>query len=406
MAAALSERFIQDAVARRLNDDHYRRRSAYVSTEVYTRLKRADVLLAFRRARKRPYVVVVEAKSRNTIHQLKLKPDAARAAWAGRILSMLLILGLMTILGYQWYFHALNTLLLLLLFSLGSVLATYSVTALRLRLTRSIPAIRQLAQYPANESWIAVGEDTFVSPADLRTLRRQCRKQGVGLIVVDARGRLSLHLLPRPRHVFNDYLNRYGKRDDIIEEIDRRPKYGPTPAERRLNRRRFLTIFLMLAFVGSLILLVYDDRHGAVVPDPFADLRARSPASPGIVDSEGNQTDPAPFGTDPAPAAPPADCPEVGLNETVYLVVDGVLEPTEARQRVRRLAAAGIRGHELLDAACLSEATGTNLLAVYTGTRYYSPEAAGAAATNYEALLNRLGIRSEAVRTMMIRPQR
>ena len=90
----LTERFIQNTVAERLNKEYYRRKSAYVATEVYTRLNRADVFIAFMRARNRPYVVVIEAKSRTTIHQLKLKEAPHRVRWAGRIFTIVLIVGL------------------------------------------------------------------------------------------------------------------------------------------------------------------------------------------------------------------------------------------------------------------------------------------------------------------------
>ena len=400
----MTERFIQQAVADRLNDRHYRRRSAYVSTEVYTRLKRADVLLAFRRARNRPYVVVVEAKSRNTIHQLRLRADPGRARWTGRLLSALLIAGLTAVLGYQWYFTTINTLVLLGLFVAGAVAITAAVTALNLRFARSIHAIEQLGRYPANESWIAVGEDTFVRPEDYRSLLQQCRKNGVGLIVVDRRGRLSLRRWPRPRHVFNDYLHRYGRRDEITAHIDRDPAYGATPAERRQNRRRFLNIGLLLTVVGLLVLLVYEDSYGPVVPDPFADPRFRSPA--GIRIGEGAVE--APHGppeqrTTPAPAP---DCPAVARNATVYVVVDALLSPSEADRRLARLHAAGLRGHARLPVGCLRERLGAGREAIYTGTTYPTLPLAQAAEENYQRLLERQGVPVLHARIMLLAPPR
>lgn len=397
MAKPLSERFVQQSVAERLNAKYYRRKSAYVSTEVYTRLKRADVLLAFMRARGRPYVVVVEAKSRTTIHQLKLKNNRKKADWAGRILSLLLIAGLTAVLGYQWYFNATNTLLLLVVFLLGSLGISATISRLRLSFAQSISAIEQLGRYPANESWIAVGDDTFVNDEELQTLDEQCRKNGVGLIIVNGKGRLRLRVIPRPRHVFNDYLSRYGRRDSILQQIDQRPDYGPTPPERKLNRRRFGNIALLLGVTGILILLVYENRYGAVVPDPFASPRGVVIGTDAVGLPEGPGGDlpgkpaPARAATSSRHESGTAPCPEITRNERAFVVVDAVLEVNEAAARQAELAAAGIRGHQLMAPECLNGPLGKGVV-IYTGRIYPSLQSAEAAAKAYRRIVRQLGV--------------
>jgi hypothetical protein len=144
-----TERFIQEAVADQLNKKYYRRKPAFVSTEVYTSLKRADVMIAFMRARNRPYVVVVEAKSRTTIHQLKLREKDSRVRLIAQLVTLTLIVGLSALLGYQWYFNALNTLLLIGVFVVGSLLISTLIRWLELSIASSISAIEQLGRYPA-----------------------------------------------------------------------------------------------------------------------------------------------------------------------------------------------------------------------------------------------------------------
>ena len=367
MGSPLRERFIQHAVAERLNRQYYRRRSSYVNTEVYTRLRRADVLLAFMRTPGRPYVVVVEAKSRSTIHQLRLRTNARSARWTGRVISLLLIVGLLLFVGYEWYFNAWNTLLLLALFVVGSAAVTGLVTRFQLRFTQRIAAIEQLGRYPANESWIAVGSDTFVQQQEERELHHQCRKCGVGLIVVNPAGKLALRVKPRPRHAFNDYLSRYGKRSDILSQIEQNPNYGPTPPERRQNRRRFFHIALLLSLTGVLILLGYERTYGPVVPDPFADPRYRSPEV--VIGSPSGTVGGEVFGPTVAPAAPPPEC-TVGLKGR-FVVVDALLPREEANRRLSVLRAAGLRGHELMRAGCLGEAGGCSRYIPERATRIW-----------------------------------
>ena len=265
----LPERFIQEAVAARLNKKYYRRRPAYMATEAYTKLKRADVLLAFMRARGRPYVVVVEAKSRTTIHQLKLKEDKGKLWWTGRIVTLLLLVALCATLGYQWYFNAINALLLLTIFVFGSVLITAFVRWLEINALKSVGVIEQLGRYPANEQWIAIGDDTFVNPEEYRVLLRQCRKNRIGLIVVKSSGRLRIKAEPAPKHTFNNYLDRYDKERQVLAAIESNPDYGPTPSERKKRRRQILNILLMLGLMIALSLIVYDTNVAPVVPDPF-----------------------------------------------------------------------------------------------------------------------------------------
>ena len=432
----LTERFIQNTVAERLNKEYYRRKPAYVNTEVYTQLKRADVFIAFMRARKRPYVIVVEAKSRTTIHQLKLKEEPRRIRWAGRAVAIALIVGLSATLGYQWYFNAMNTLLLLAVFVLGSSLISSLIRRLELVSLGSISAIEQLGRYPANEKWIAVGEDTFARPEEYEVLKRQCSKNGLGLLVVTEKGKMRRILIPEPRHAFNDYLSDYGKRKSILAQINKRPDYGPTPPERAKQRRQVLNGAVLLAVVGLLALLGYEDQVRPIVPDPFAnsyptgapesppgervpikdeDLRQRKEA--GISSKEQGDTAGAGVSEDAVAgggaagaveveqqAATGPDCLSLVIDRQSFIVVDAILNAKKAKARLAELSAAGIPGMQCIGTDCLNSWPAPGRETLYTGILYPNRKTAAAAARAYNDLLKSKGMDATYGKAVKVRP--
>ena len=401
MGKHLSERAIQQAVAEQLNKKYYRRRTAYVSTEAYTKLKRADVILAFMRAPNRPYVVVVEAKSRTTVRQLRLRSQqSGRGWWLLRVGPPVVFSALLGVLAYR---YAWEPILFLFLLAGGNAALVLLLNALSLRLLRSIPAIEQLGRYPANESWIAVGTDTFLHAKNLAVLRKHCRKNGVGLIQVDPRGGLTFPEIPRPRHTFNDYLSRYGRRSEMLATIAHQPQYGPTPPERRQNRRRMAGI---VALVGITFLLIYwgyrADEPGPSAQEPVAREEYATPEEitlePGPVELP---TATAPDPRSPAPPAP--DCPPAERNQPVFYVVDAYLSPEEAEVRLAQLRAAGFRGHERIPAACFADGDTTGW-AITTGERFLNPDAALQARDRYAALLEQMSAGIARPRVSSLRP--
>ncbi|WP_020570669.1 hypothetical protein [Neolewinella persica] len=432
----LTERFIQNTVAERLNKEYYRRKPAYVNTEVYTQLKRADVFIAFMRARKRPYVIVVEAKSRTTIHQLKLKEEPQRIRWAGRGVAIALIVGLSAALGYQWYFNAMNTLLLLAVFVLGSSLISSMIRRLELSSLGSISAIEQLSRYPANEKWIAVGEDTFVRPEEYEVLKRQCRKSGLGLLVVTTKGKMRRILIPEPRHAFNNYLSDYGKRKPILAHINKRPDYGPTPPERAKQRRQVLNGAVLLSIVGLLALLTYEDRVRPVVPDPFADSypvdtpmlssdervpvkgedllqrqganifpkEQAAPTSGEVGSDDTSEGGVAGAGEVERQGATGQDCSALVIDRRSFIVVDAILNPEKAKARLAELSAAGIPGMQRIATDCLNSWPAPGRETLYTGTVYPDRPAAAAAARAYNELLKAKGMDAAYGKAVKVRP--
>ncbi|MCB0706849.1 MAG: hypothetical protein KDC34_16145 [Saprospiraceae bacterium] len=68
-----------------------------------------------------------------------------------------------------------------------------------------IYAIEQFKQYHANEQWISIGDDVFVKPDSkyLRELKRQCVKNGVGLIKIQPDEHAILIITPARKEVFS-----------------------------------------------------------------------------------------------------------------------------------------------------------------------------------------------------------
>ena len=411
----LTERFIQNSVAERLNKEYYRRKPAWVTTEEYTKLKRADIFLAFMRARNRPYVVVVEAKSRTTIHQLKLKEAPRQTRWAGRAAAVALIVGLSAALGYQWYFNAVNTLLLLGLFVLGSSLISAALSKLSLSVLGSISAIEQLGRYPANEKWIAVGEDTFVRPKEYETLVSQCEKNGLGLIVVDKRGRIKRKLIPEPRHTFNNYLGSYSKQAKIMAAIDKRADYGPTPPERAKQRRQLGNILGLIGLVGLLGLISYEENYAPVVPDPFEEAYLDLAEEP--TDNEQVVSVDTPESEQPALGAAagageveaqetlPNDCSSLTIERRSFIVVDALLKPDKAAERLAELNGAGISNFKAIPTDCLNSWPSPGRHAVYLDTVFADRPSAKEFANQHKAQLKEAGLGFRYGRVVKVRPE-
>ena len=381
MGKALAERFIQQAVARELNRRYYRRQPAYVSTEVYTELKRADVLLAFMRAPGRPYVVVVEAKSRGTIRQLNLNRSerGGQLSWLPWAVALGALALYWTGGDPQW--------------CLAAVVGAVLLRALLRRSIPGVPALRQLSRYPANESWLAIGADTFARPDGRALLAKHCRKNGVGLLVVDTDGRLEWPVVPRPRHTFNDYLSRYGRREEILASIDHEPRYGPTPPERRQNARRIGLILLLVAAVAAITYWSFEGSpaDGAGPAPRPADYPTPDSVRIGSAPTDAPEAiDPAP--PEPAPRAP--DCPAVLRNTTLFYVVDTLLLPADIPLRQSQLRAAGMRGHTPLPASCFGLDSAKQALT--TGKPYPDQATGHAALVRYRTLLNGLGLPADA----------
>ena len=253
----LREDFICEKALAYLWNRHYRR-SGYYNFEEYTKdNKRADGFLAFPHKRGKAYLVSLEAKSRNTINNLVLHDDHDKILEISRW-TVGLILFIIGIFAYRegvrqnleplW----ISSLVALAIF--GIVLFFRFFKRLSLSILKSVPALQQLRQYPANESWLAIGNDSIVKRKVKQDLKRQCKKAGIGLLEVFPNGTVRRIFHPRPKGS-KDYLNNYLEESSIRQEIGTISTFKATPAQISQTYRMygngfsFLIIFLLASYL-------------------------------------------------------------------------------------------------------------------------------------------------------------
>lgn len=80
---------------------------------------------------------------------------------------------------------------------------------------RQIDVINQVRRYPANEQWIAMSADVFNEIGEKQsTLRKDCRREGIGLIRVSAGEKIMLLEKPKPQKLprgYEDFLSCYAR---------------------------------------------------------------------------------------------------------------------------------------------------------------------------------------------------
>lgn len=264
----------------------------YCAEEVYTiEGKKADVLLAFNRLGGETYICAVEAKSKRTLNSLKPDTSDIRQLWWSR--GILVVIAFLALLAYgrELVLDLLECFLLL-----AGIFGAVHYTGKLLDHTAAfpfleLPVLDQLDQYPANENWVAVPSDVFESKQEMNTLFKYCKRQGVGLLVVDANAMVTKLAPPYPRGVGNDHTAKYKKEKEIVAATQSGSSYR-SPFEKLQNRRRFGSLILLLAFFSLMALVL--GTNGERRPMP-----GNEPSAPWLF------TDPAPYAEAPKPTAPP-----------------------------------------------------------------------------------------------------
>ena len=223
--ARLSEAYVQRHALAYLERRYcrFKRRQRYFSAiEVATKKrKRADGLLVYKRWLGGPYVVSLEAKSHKTLPAIRPELDWRR--WLRNCVLFFVCIGLITFL-FGSYFYASRGLfrwLVPLNFALFITLGYGYFTRDSYR-HLNVKVVRQLAQYPANEQWLAFSDDSFFSlrRKKQKALHRICRYRGIGLLLVGQKQ--QIHVLSTPLRRFRigrDFVRFYSREKEIRQRL-------------------------------------------------------------------------------------------------------------------------------------------------------------------------------------------
>lgn len=226
----LTEKFVQKTAIEYLKQyyaEKYRTPKIFGRDEVRTNSeynkKRADGVICFNSSKQVEHTVSIEAKSHRTLGSLLTYWNDERFVLHALISSI--PLGLLTIIftrDLAWYW--------IFLIALVSIIITFLVIAVLISFVepdhyKLINVVSQVHQYPANEKWIAISQDSlnlakkksnaeFHQNSDYDNFLQVCKKQNIGIIVITRRTR---KILARPKYSPGKFLDCYAINSQIRE---------------------------------------------------------------------------------------------------------------------------------------------------------------------------------------------
>lgn len=227
--ARLIEREVQDAAQKYL-EDFYRSsaRGGKMFSKIEVRTKkpyggfRADGFLAFkRRWTGELYVVSMESKSYKTLKAIKPYRDSKlwfkNSLWSGFLFAVGTG-GLFAVIGFD------NEILGLLFFAAMMTIGFlgYGFISRNSFKHKMIPVLDQVEQYPANEKWISISEDSFedMDKTGQDAFLKVCNSRGYGLIIVDSRKRNHRYYKPKATYSWSSFVKYYSLEDDIRKYLE------------------------------------------------------------------------------------------------------------------------------------------------------------------------------------------
>ncbi len=224
----LSEKIVQET-AQAFLYHRYRKKAKrgkiFSKLEARTRKKyggkRADGLLAFHHYLLGPYTVSMEAKSFKTLSAMKPKRDD------GLLILNSFKIGLYCCILSGMFFavYRLDDGFLQILLPVNTLFCTaliYGFFTIGSYRHKTVNVIRQLAQYPANERWLAFSKDSLkaLSRSQLKKLDKICKYKGIGIIVVSQKGKAEIYRKAGMRWKwFGDFITYYSNEKRIRRAI-------------------------------------------------------------------------------------------------------------------------------------------------------------------------------------------
>ena len=226
--ANLSEKVVQDT-AQAFLYHKYRKKARkgrlFSRTEVRTRQKfggkRADGLVAFQHFLWGTYVISMEAKSFKTLSTIKPRRDDNLLLWNSFKAGLkCCILSGMFFAIYRMDDSFLQFILPLNMLVCSAII--YGFFTSNSYRHKTVRVIRQLAQYPANERWLAFSKDSLdlLQKDKLKMLDKICKYKGIGIIVVSTKGRAQIRRSASMQWKwFGDFLTYYSHEKSIRKAI-------------------------------------------------------------------------------------------------------------------------------------------------------------------------------------------
>lgn len=204
-------------------------------------MKRADGLLVYKRNSKRAYVVSMEAKSYKTLPALRPyrvnKIWIKDSMWKGLLLTVVTGSLFLVWRGDGWVMRLLVPFVVWLIGTLVHLFLFRNSYKYQ-----EMAVIHQVFQYPANEQWLSLSEDSFdMIQEDLRqNLFKICKARDIGVLMVDADLMVNLIHEPKARRRWGPYgyLTYYHNERAIRDHLGIKRRKGNDKKKKRKTKRK------------------------------------------------------------------------------------------------------------------------------------------------------------------------